>query len=133
MKGFWTAVAVAGLAFGILAGCNDYNNSIQYNTVPQIGNLAPSGVVAGSGSFLLTVTAQFGSQFRTTSVIQWNGQKQSTKVLDALTITATIPADLVNKPGVAFINVLTPQSGTGQNGLSNTMGLNIYGTPNPIP
>ncbi|HXH67205.1 MAG TPA: hypothetical protein VNI81_08380 [Candidatus Limnocylindrales bacterium] len=133
MKGFRTAVAVAGLAFGMLAGCNDYNNSIQYNTGPQIGNLAPSRVVAASGSFLLTVTAQFGSQFRTTSVIQWNGQKQTTNVVDAQTLTATIPAELVAKPGVAFINVLTPQSGTGQNGLSNTMGLNIYGAPNPIP
>jgi len=55
MKGFRTVMAVAGLAFGWLAGCNDYNSSIQYNTGPQISSISPTGVVAGNADFLLTV------------------------------------------------------------------------------
>jgi len=135
MKRFWTAVAVAGFAFGMLAGCNDYNNSIQYNTGPPIANAAPSGVPAGSPSFLLTVNAQslIANPFHTTTVIQWNGKKLNTTFLDGGTLTATITADMVAAPGRAIINTLTPQSGTGQNGLSNSIYFNIYGSPNPVP
>jgi hypothetical protein len=134
MKRFWTAMAVAGLAFGLLAGCNDYNNSIQYNTGATLTNLAPSGTPAGSPDFLLTVNASQFNGFNNTTVVQWNGQKLATSAfLDVTTMTATVPASLLAKPGVAHINTLTAQSGTGQNGLSNTLALNIYGAPNPVP
>jgi hypothetical protein len=135
MKRFWTAVAVAGFAFGLLAGCNDYNNSIQYNTGPQITSPAPSGVVTGGADFLLTVNGNgAGGQFQATSAIQWNGRKLATNFLSGLTLTATIPASFVASPGRAIVNVLTPQSGTGQNGLSNSEYFYIYATtPNPLP
>ena len=134
MKRFWTAVAVAGLAFGLLAGCNDYNNSIQYNTGATLTNVAPSGLPAGSGSFLLTVNASQVNGFNNTTVVQWNGQKLATSTfVDTATMTATVPASLLAKPGTAYVNTLTPQSGTGENGLSNTLAFNIYGAPNPVP
>jgi hypothetical protein len=135
MKQFWAAVAVAGFAVGWLAGCNNYNNSIQYNTGPQIGAIAPSGLVTGSADFLLTVNGTgAGGQFQTTSAIQWNGRKMATNFLGGLTLTATIPASLVATPSRAIVNVLTPQSGTGQNGLSNSEYFYIYTTtPNPLP
>jgi len=134
MKRYLTAMAVAGLAFGLLAGCNDYNNSIQYNTGATLTNVSPNGLPAGSGSFLLTVNASQFNGFNSTSVIQWNGKKLSTsQVIDTTTLTATVPADLLAKPGTALINTLTAQSGTGQNGLSNTLAFNIYGAPNPVP
>jgi hypothetical protein len=133
MKRFLTAVAVAGFAFGWLAGCNDYNNSIQYNTGATLTNLSPSGVVAGASDFLLTVNANQLNGFNAKTVIQWNGTKMPTNVLDTATATTTIPASLVAKFGLANVNTLTPQSGTGQNGLSNTMPFYIYGTPNPVP
>src|SRR6266849_269254 len=134
MKRFWTAVAVAGFAFGMLAGCNEYKNSIQYNTGATLTNLSPSGLAAGNGSFLLTVNASQFNGFNSTSVIQWNGQKLATSLfVDTTTLTATVPASLLAKPGTALINTLTKQSGTGQNGLSNTLAFNIYGTPNPLP
>jgi hypothetical protein len=134
MKRFWTAVAVAGFAFGMLAGCNDYNNSIQYNTGATLTNVSPSGLPAGSGSFLLTVNGSQSNGFNSTTVIQWNGQKLSTSTfVDTVTMTATVPASLLAKPGTAFVNTLTAQSGTGQNGLSNTLAFNIYGAPNPVP
>src|SRR6201993_690788 len=133
MKRFWTAMAVAGFAFGMLAGCNDYNNSIQYNTGATLTNIAPVGLPAGSTSFLLTVNASPANGFNSTSVIQWNGQKLTSTFVDATTLTATVPASLLTKPGTAFVNTLSAQSGTGQNGLSNTLAFNIYGAPNPVP
>jgi hypothetical protein len=133
MKRVLTAVAVAGFAFGLLAGCNDYNNSIQYNTGATLTNIAPVGLPAGSTSFLLTANASAANGFNNTSVIQWNGQKLATTFVDTTTLTATVPASLLTKPGTAYVNTLTPQSGTGQNGLSNTLAFNIYGAPNPVP
>src|SRR5260370_41995325 len=98
MKGFWTAVAVAGFAFGWLAGCNDYNNSIQYNTGATLTNLSPSGVPAGASDFLLTVNASRVNGFNNTTVGQWNGQELATSAfLDGTTMTATVPASLLAK------------------------------------
>jgi hypothetical protein len=142
MKGF-TALGVAALAFG-LAGCNDYNNSIQYNTGPQIGNYAPTGVVAGNGNFVLTVNVQGGQAFQSASTIQWNGKKLNTcagtittmctTFVDLTTLTATITADFVANPAANLVNVLTPQSGNGNNGLSNTVVVYVFSTtPNPVP
>ncbi|HUL34116.1 MAG TPA: hypothetical protein VL128_09555 [Candidatus Eisenbacteria bacterium] len=147
MKGFRTALAVTCLAFGWLAGCNDYNYSIQYNTGATLTNLSPSGLPAGSGDFVLTVnasqfngfvcsTANSGGNSSNTgvSVIQWNGTKlASPQCVDTTTMYVTVPGDLISKPGTAYVNTLTPQSGTGNNGLSNTLGFQIYGTPNPVP
>lgn len=134
MQRIWTAVAVAGFAFGLLAGCNDYNNSIQYNTGATLTNISPSGLPAGSASFLLTVNASAANGFSNTTVIQWNGTALPNKnVIDATTITATVPANLLAKPGTAYVNTLTAQTGTGRNGLSNTLAFNIYGAPNPVP
>ena len=141
MKGFRTATAVATLAFGLLAGCNDYNNSIQYNTGATLTNLSPTGLPSGSSGFLLTVNASFSNPFTapTNSAgtngtqIQWNGKKLATTFVDISTLTATIPASYVANAGVAYVNTYIPQSGTGNNGLSNTLSFNIYGTPNPVP
>jgi hypothetical protein len=144
MKGFRAAVAVASLAFGLLAGCNDYNNSIQYNTGPQVGSISPTGVAAGSSDFLLTVSGDgIGGVFQSGSAIQWNGKKLSpcvppntmmcTNFLNSITLSATIPGSFVATPNHALINVLTPQSGNGNNGLSNTKSFFAFGSPNPVP
>lgn len=133
MKGFRTAVAVASLAFGWLAGCNDYNNSIQYNTGATLLNISPTGLAAGDTDFLLTVNASQFNGFTSKSVIQWNNNALPTTYVDTTTLTAMVPANLLAKPGVAYVNTLTPQSGNGQNGLSNTLAFNIYGAPNPVP
>ena len=133
MKRFWTAVAVAGVAFGLLTGCNDYNNSIQYNTGATLTNLSPSGVPSGTADFLLTVNASQFNGFNAKTVIQWNGAPMPTTVLDTTRATTTIPANLVSKFALVNVNTLTPQSGTGQNGLSNTIAFYVYGAPNPVP
>jgi hypothetical protein len=134
MKGFRTAVAVAALAFGWLAGCNDYNTSIQYNTGASLTNLSPSGLPAGSQAFVLTVNASVANGFMSNTTIRWNGKTLSSPTfVDASTMYVTVPANLLTTPGTALVNTYTPQSGTGNNGLSNTLGFQIYGSPNPVP
>ena len=125
MKRFWTAEAATGFAFGWLAGCNDYNNSIQAPTGATLTNLSPSGAVAGASDFQLTVNAAQFNGFNAKTVIQWNGAKLPTNVVDTTTATTTIPASLVSKIGSANVNTFTPQTGAGQNGLSNTLAFTV--------
>jgi len=162
MKRFWTALAVSFLALGVLAGCNDYNNTVQYNTGATITNIAPSGIVAGipttgtltncpntptgqsNPCFTLTVTASAVNAFQNNTVVQWNavtlpicsataGSKGCSTYIDATDVSAQVPYSLVMKPGTAYVNTLTPQSGSGKNGLSNSLSFIIYGGPNPFP
>src|SRR6516162_5391559 len=161
MKRLRTALAVALCAVG-LAGCNDYNNSVQYNTGATITNISPSGLPAGTPSgvqlancpntpsgqtnpcFTLFVLGSSANGFQTSTVVEWNGQKLPactstnakngcTTYLDATDVNASVPYSLIGNPGTAYVNTFTPQSGTGNNGLSNALTFIIYGAPNPFP
>ena len=162
MKQLRTALAVAFCAVGLLAGCNDYNNSVQYNTGATITNISPSGLPAGTPSgvqlancpntpsgqtnpcFTLFVLGSSANGFQTTTVVEWNGQKLPactstnakngcTTYLDATDVNAAVPYSLIANPGSAYVNTFTPQTGTGNNGLSNALTFIIYGAPNPFP
>lgn len=167
MKRSRTATAVALFALGVLAGCNDYNNSVQYNTGATITNISPSALPAGmpSGSvancpntptgktnpcFSLFVLGAATNGFQTSTLVAWNNQKLPvcttatgasnpaatngcSTYIDATDMTAYIPYSLVAKPGTAYVNTWTPQSGTGNNGLSNALTFIIYGAANPFP
>ena len=161
MKRSWTALAAALCVVGVVASCNDYNNSVQYNTGATITNISPSGLPAGtppgvtlancpntpSGQtnpcFTLFVLGSPTNGFQTTTVVEWNGQKLPactttsakngcTTYLDATDVNAAVPYSLIANPGTAYVNVYTPQSGTGNNGLSNALTFIIYGAPNPF-
>ncbi|HET7891411.1 MAG TPA: hypothetical protein VFL34_07795, partial [Candidatus Sulfotelmatobacter sp.] len=43
------------------------------------------------------------------------------------------PYSLLGNPGTAYVNTFTPQTGTGNNGLSNALTFLIYGNANPYP
>jgi Tol biopolymer transport system component len=154
MKRSWTALAVSLFALGILAGCNDYNNSVQYNTGATITNISPSGMPSGSAPstaaqcqnttngptfpcFTLYVIASANNPFSTTGtppVVQWNGQKIPTTLIDSTNISAQVPYSYLSSPGSVAVNVFQPQSGGKQyNGLSNALTFLIYGAPNPVP
>src|SRR5258708_35772355 len=137
MKRSWTALAVALSAIFAVASCNDYGNTFQNNTGAALSFLSPSQVSAGSGDFTLTLR---GSGFVLKTVVQWNGKPLATTVPVDSTgaalgniVTATVPAALVTKPGVATIITLNPASGAGQNGLSNPIAFIINPPPNPMP
>jgi len=137
MKRSWTALAVALAAIYVVGGCNDYGNTFQNNTGAGISFLAPAQISAGNGDFTLTVN---GQGFVLKTVVQWNGKPLATTVpVDSNgaalgnIVTATVPAALVTKPGVATIITLNPASGAGQNGLSNPIAFVITPPPNPLP
>ncbi len=107
MKRSWTALAVALLAIFAVASCNDYGNTFQNNTGAALSFLSPSQVSAGSGDFTLTLR---GSGFVLKTVVQWNGKPLATTVPVDSTgaalgniVTATVPAAMVAKPGVATL------------------------------
>jgi len=135
MKRSWTALAVALAAIFAAIGCNDYGNTFQVPTGASITSLSPDNVTAGSPQFTLTV---IGGGFIAKTVVQWNGQTIATQVLtdsrgNVTGITATVPASLVAKPGTAFVNTLSPHSGSGTNGLSNPLAFIIKPSGNPLP
>jgi len=137
MKRSWAALAVALVAIFAVAGCNDYGNTFQNNTGAALSFLSPSQISAGNGDFTLTIQ---GAGFVLKTVAQWNGKPLATTVpTDSTgaalgnTVTATVPAALVAKPGVATVITLNPASGAGNNGLSNPIAFIINPPPNPLP
>jgi hypothetical protein len=127
--------AALATAAALAAGCNDYGNTFQSPTGAAIMSLSPSNIAAGSPDFTITVN---GTGYVAKTVVQWN-QKTIASVLatdssgNIIGISATVPAALVAKPGTAFVNTLSPHSGSGQNGLSNTLSFIINALPNPVP
>jgi WD40-like Beta Propeller Repeat len=135
MKRSWTALAVALAAILAVAGCNDYGNTFQNNTGASIAFLSPAQISAGNGDFTLTVN---GRGFLAKTVVQWNGKSLPTAFTfdsggNIVNVTATVPAALVAKPGVATVITLNPAYGAGQNGLSNPIAFIINPPPNPQP
>ena len=120
------------LAVATVAGCNDYGNTFQNPTGAPINFIAPSDAVAGGGDFMLTVTSNSGG-FVAKTVVQWNGKTIPSTFVSATTMTATVAAALIAKTGNAFVNTLSPHSGTGTNGLSNTLTFVIDPAANPLP
>jgi hypothetical protein len=137
MKRSWTALAVAAAAVLGVAGCNSYGNTFQNNTGATIISLSPAVQSAGSADFMLTVS---GGTFVAQTLVQWNGKNLKTVVpTDSAgnvlgnVVTATVPAALVATPGVATVNTISPASGAGNNGLSNTISFVINPPANPTP
>jgi hypothetical protein len=126
-----SAFALLAAIFAI-AGCNDYGNTFQAPTGAGISFIAPSDASAGSAGLTVTVSSPSGG-FVAKTVVQWNGKTIPTTYVSPSTVTATVAAALLTKPGSAFVNTLNPFSGAGQNGLSNTLTFVINPAPNPVP
>ena len=157
MKWSWTALAVTFFVLGVLAGCDDYNNSVQYDSGATLTNLSPSGLPAGiptSGTltqcpgtasgknnpcFTLFIIASGSNPFSNASgvplpVVRWNGTVVNTTFIDTTNLSAQVPYNFITKPGTAQVDVYQPTGqGTGYNGLSNALTFTIYGSPNPFP
>jgi hypothetical protein len=130
-----SALGASLVAFFVVSGCNDYGNTFQNPTGASIISLSPANVSAGGPDFTITVT---GSGFVAKMVVQWNQktiptQLQTDSSGNVIGVTATVAAALTAKPGTAFVNTLSPASGTGNNGLSNSIAFIINSAPNPVP
>jgi hypothetical protein len=137
MKRFGAVCAVAFAIF-LISGCNDYGNTFQANTGASLTAISPAIISAeGPNGKDLTITL-FGSPFDTTTIAQWNGKNlATTPTLDAnsnvVNLKAVVPAALIAMPGTANVNTLSSHSGSGNNGLSNTLAFIINPPPNPLP
>ena len=138
MKRFGAVCAVAFAAIFLIAGCNDYGNTFQGNTGASLTAISPAIISAeGPNGKDLTITL-FGSPFDTKTIAQWNGKNlATTPTLDAnsnvINLKAVVPASLIAMPGTANVNTLSSHSGSGNNGLSNTLAFIINPPPNPLP
>ncbi len=69
---------------------------------PSISSLVPASKVAGSAAFTLTVT---GTNFNSTSVVQWKGSARTTTFVNPTQLTAAITAADIATPGSALVTV----------------------------
>lgn len=80
------------------------------NPVPVLSSASPASVIAGSGSFKLTLN---GTKFLTNSTVYFNGLALTPMFVNSTTLTATVPASAVALPGTLFVTVLNPAPGGG--------------------
>ncbi|HEX4319689.1 MAG TPA: choice-of-anchor D domain-containing protein [Acidobacteriaceae bacterium] len=115
----------------IVAGCETFtvnqDGAAAANPVPALTSLAPSGTTAGTGAFTLTVN---GSNFITTSSVNFNGVPRPTTYVNATQLTASIPATDVASAGTPVVTVTNPSPG---GGTSNPLTFTIAASTNPTP
>src|ERR1019366_1355408 len=95
------------------------------NPVPAITSLSPTTVSAGSGGLTLTVN---GSNFISSSVVQWNGSARTTTFVNAGQLTAAITAADVLTANIISVTVFSPTPG---GGTSNIVDFTVS-TPIPV-
>ncbi len=103
------------------------SNSVKFtinNPAPAETSLIPSSETAGDSAFTLTVT---GTNFVSTSVVQWNGSARPTTLVSSTTLTAAISAADIANGGVVPVTVMNPVPG---GGTSNSLNFTIN---NPVP
>ena len=96
------------------------------NPVPAMTGLSPASAVAGGEAFSLTVT---GTNFISSSVVQWNGSPRATTYVSATTLAAAIPASDLATAGSASVTVFNPTPG---GGTSTARTFSVV-APNPVP
>ncbi len=92
--------------------------------MPTEASLSPSSETAGDSAFTLTVT---GTQFVSTSVVQWNGSARPTTFVSSTTLTAAISAADIANGGIVPVTVMNPAPGGG------TSNSNNFTINNPVP
>jgi YVTN family beta-propeller protein len=107
------------------------SNSINFtvnNPVPVITPpLSPTGVVAGSGAFTLTVN---GTGFVNGATVSFGGVNRVTTFVNPTQVTAAILAGDVTSVGTPAVVVTNPVPG---GGASNSVNFSISAAPNPVP
>jgi hypothetical protein len=80
------------------------------NPLPAIASLTPNAVLAGTSAFTLTIT---GSNFVSTSTVQWNGSPRTTTYVSSTVLQAAISATDIATPGTVAVTVSNPTPGGG--------------------
>ena len=107
------------LLFAVMVGCgygSNYNGMGSGSGVPNISQLMPTSVAAGSSGFVLTVN---GANFGSGSVVYWNSVAHSATYLTGQQVTTAISASDVAMAGTIQVYVRS------NNQNSNTMAFTI--------
>lgn len=100
------------------------------NPVPILTSLAPSSATVGGSSFTLTLN---GSNFISSSTVQWNGSVRPNTFVNSGRLTASIPASDLASTGTASVTVFNPGPGGGTSS-GQTFTINPPPPPpNPTP
>ena len=92
------------------------------NPAPVISSLKPSSVAAGTAGFSIVV---LGSNFVSSSVVNFNGVALSTAFIGSTSLVAQVPVADLPSPGTANITVTNPSNGVSGGGTSNAVILTI--------
>ncbi len=96
---------------------------------PVISSISPSTATVGESAFSLSVT---GSNFVTSSVVNFNGSPLSTSFSTPSQISALIPITDLVAQGAFSITVTTPSNGVAGGGTSNSVSLSIVPLVTPL-
>ena len=104
-------IATPGTASITVAGCAATSGAATFtiSAVPTISSLSPTCAAAGDPQFTLTVN---GTNFVSTSIVNWNGAALTTTFVSSTQLTATVSAARIANPGTASITVVSPCGGT---------------------
>jgi hypothetical protein len=87
-----------------LAGCIKESSTVTSNSSqPEITSVSPASILAGSGSFTLTVD---GSNFNSSSHVQWGGFSRPTAYVGSTQLRATITSADISTGGIYQITVM---------------------------
>lgn len=104
------------LALAGAAGCGGGSSSggtttpPPSNPVPSVSSTSPASTTAGGSAFTLTVS---GSNFISSSTVQWNGSNRTTTYVSGTQLTAAITVADILTTGTANITVTNPAPGGG--------------------
>ncbi len=121
-----TAPLIASATTVVVTVLSGGNTSIAANftvdplPVPAILSLSPASAVATGAAFTLTVN---GTNFLPGSVVQWDGSRLVTTVVNATQVTAAVTAALIAAAGNPAITVVSP------GGVSSPVTFSV----NPLP
>ena len=99
--------------------------AIDAGPVPTISSLSPAGVLPPSPGFTLTVN---GSNFVSTSIVNWNGAPLATSFVNASQLAASVPAANVAKAGAVSVTVDNQIPGGGESAAASFV---VGATPLP--
>lgn len=94
------------------------------NPVPTITTISPTSGTAGGAAFALTVN---GTNFNSSSVVNFNGTATATTFMSATQISAAIAAAQIAAAGTFNVTVSNPTPGGG------TSGISTFTVNNPVP
>jgi IPT/TIG domain len=109
--------------FAVVTGFLLFNVATANAQAPTITSITPSSAVAGGPAFTIQV---FGTNFTSTSVVQWNGSNRTTTFVNSTRLTAAIPAPDIAQPGTATVRVVTGTANSNSVNFTITVFSSLY-------